>query len=144
MELKLICLLIIILIEQKAIDIKNKTIINNNIQYKYVKEVKDSNITNKVISPIKEKRKNENMPVNNIYKTNLNNQAFNKNNINNANNQLNKNNIGKNNFNNQINNQKRVFSPPPTQNVKIRNQLFNNNVLNSNSKKYNQNISISK
>ena len=130
-----------LIIEQKAIDIKNKPIINNNIQYKYVKEVKDSNITNKVISPIKEKRKNENMPVNNnIYKTNLNNQAFNKNNINNANTQLNKNNIGKNNYNNQINEQKRVFSPPPTQNVKIRNQLFNNNVLNSNSKKYNQNI----
>ena len=28
-----------------------------------------------------------------------------------------------------LNEQKRVFSPPPTQNVKIRNQLFNNNLL---------------
>ena len=79
-----------LIIEQKDLDIKNKPIINNNIQYKYVNEVKDSNITNKVILPIKEKRKNENMPDNNnIYKTNLNNQAFNKTNINNANNQLN-------------------------------------------------------
>ena len=79
-----------LIIEQKDLDIKNKPIINNNIQYKYVNEVKDSNITNKVILPIKEKRKNENMPDNNnIYKTNLNNHAFNKTNINNANNQLN-------------------------------------------------------
>ena len=133
-----------LIIDQKSLDMKKKPIKNNNVQYKYVNEVKENKNTNK-ISPVKEKQKNENKSTNNLIKennnnkTNLNSQAFNKNNINN-NNQLNKNNIGRNNFNNQINNQKRVLSPEPVQNVKIRSQMLNNIGQNNNQKKFNENL----
>ena len=123
---------------KKVITIRTTQIINDNIYDKYEYKIKDGKITKKIITPVLENQKDENVLVNNYIRDNnnahkniTNNYEFHNNFKINNKNQLNNKNYFPNNIN-LINKERRTLSPELIHVERISNQMLNNNIVTNN------------